>query len=102
MRTHWRRVQVPRFWLGLLVATDLVAVAPVSLVASIFVLVLMAVAIELDPRAPLIVGAGVVAGLPILVALGGGAVVDGYATVAIALVTISIVLLAGEERKRLR
>lgn len=96
------RVHVPRFWLGLFVIADLVLVAPVSLAGSILALVVAAAAVRFDPRAPLLVGAGVVAGLPVLVALGGTAEVDVYATVAIALVAISIVLLAREERVRLR
>ena len=99
---RWHRVHMPRFWLGMLVLADLVLVVPISLPGSIITLVAIATVVDLDPRAPLVAGAGVIAGLPVLVALGGRTSVDGYATVALALVAISIVLLGHRERQRLR
>ena len=99
VRLH--RVQLPHFWLGLLVLADLVLVAPASLGGSILALAVLAAVVKFDPRAPLIAGAVVVASLPLLIAFGGATEVDVYATVAIALVAISILLLGRQERKRL-
>jgi 4-amino-4-deoxy-L-arabinose transferase-like glycosyltransferase len=99
----WRhQVKVPRFWLAIFVIADLVVIAPVSLAGSILALAVVAVVVKFDPRAPLLVGAGVVASLPVLVAFGGATEVDVYATMAIALIAISVVLLARAERRRLR
>ena len=100
MRLH--RLHLPHFWLGLFVLADLVLVAPSSLAGSILVLAVLAAVVKFDPRAPLLAGAAVVASLPVLIAFGGAAEVDAYATVAIALVAISILLLGRQERKRLR
>jgi hypothetical protein len=96
------RLALPYFWIGAIVIADLAIGVPLSLPAAVLVLWLLPLLYRAAWWHPLVPAAGFLVAAPAAVASGVGKGVDSYAVLGLALVGLSLVLLAVGERRRLQ
>jgi hypothetical protein len=97
-----RRPSLPLFWIGAIVLVDLAFGVQLSLPAAVIVLWLMPALYRAAWWHPLVPAGSFLAVAPAANAFGVGAGLNSYTVVALALVSLSLFLLARGERRRLR
>jgi hypothetical protein len=96
------RPSLPLFWVGGVALADLAFGVQLSLPAAVLVLWALPAVYRAEWWHPLVPAAAFIAAAPLASALGVGSGLDDYAVVSLALVALSLVLLARSERRTLR
>ena len=101
-RVRPMRLPVARFWVATFVIADLFAGVPLSTAGAAAALIVAALIVRVQWWEPFALAAAVGAMLIVALAFGAGSIVDSYSLLITALVGSGLVLLAADERRRVR